>query len=79
MAPLKEETIAGVRRSLWIVFGAVSVLLLIACANIAALLLARAIQRRQEVSVRFALGASRISVAAARAGVCAAVRPSPGL
>ncbi len=61
--PLKEETIGGVRRSLWIVFGSVSLLLLIACANIAALLLSRAIQRKQEISIRFSLGASRSAVA----------------
>jgi putative ABC transport system permease protein len=62
--PLKESTIGGVRRSLWIVFGSVSLLLLIACTNIAALLLSRAAGRQHEVSVRFSLGASRVSVAA---------------
>ena len=62
--PLKEVTVGGVRASLWIVFGSVSLLLLIACTNIAALLLARATQRQQEISVRYSLGASRASVAA---------------
>ncbi|HTS27633.1 MAG TPA: ABC transporter permease [Bryobacteraceae bacterium] len=61
--PLKEVTIGGVRQSLWIVFGSVSLLLLIACTNIAALLLSRASGRRHEISVRFSLGASRTSVA----------------
>jgi putative ABC transport system permease protein len=61
--PLKESTIGGVRRSLWIVFGSVSLLLLIACTNIAALLLSRAAGRQHEISVRFSLGASRLSVA----------------
>jgi putative ABC transport system permease protein len=61
--PLKEVTVAGARRSLWILFGSVSVLLLIACANIAALLLARSTQRRHEISIRYSLGASRLSVA----------------
>ncbi len=62
--PLKETTIAGIRRSLWILFGSVSVLLLIACTNIAALLLSRTAQREREISVRFSLGASRGSVMA---------------
>ncbi len=61
--PLKEATIGGVRSSLWVLFGSVSVLLLIACINVAALLLSRAAARQQEISVRFSLGASRSSVA----------------
>jgi putative ABC transport system permease protein len=62
--PLKETTVGGVRRSLWILFGSVTLLLLIACTNIAALLLARATQREHEIAVRFSLGASRGSVIA---------------
>lgn len=57
--PLKEITIAGSRRSLWLLFGSVTLLLLIACTNIVALLLARAAQRQHEISVRFSLGAPR--------------------
>src|SRR6266853_4936775 len=57
--PLKEMTIGGARESLWLLFGSVSLLLLIACTNIVALLLARGTQRQHEISVRFSLGASR--------------------
>lgn len=60
--PLKESTVGGVRRSLWILFGSVTLLLLIACTNIAALLLARSAEREHEISVRFSLGASRRAV-----------------
>jgi|SRR5215472_2527400 len=60
--PLKETTVGGVRSSLWLLFGSVSVLLLIACTNIVTLLLARAQQREHEISVRFSLGAPRAAV-----------------
>ncbi len=60
--PLKEKLVGGVRESLWLLFGSVTLLLLIACTNIAALLVSRAAARRQEISVRFSLGASRAAV-----------------
>src|SRR5437762_2850095 len=63
VVPLKETTVSGVRSSLWMLFGAVSLLLLITCTNIVALLLARGAQRQHEISVRFSLGASRLMVA----------------
>jgi putative ABC transport system permease protein len=60
--PLKDTIVGDVGQSFWLLFGAVSLLLLIACTNIAALLLARSSQRRHEISIRFALGASRQAI-----------------
>src|SRR6516164_862643 len=61
---LKETTIGDVRSSLWMLFGSVSLLLLIACTNIVTLLLARATQREHEISVRTSLGAPRSALVA---------------
>src|SRR5690606_6665399 len=64
VVPLKETAVGAVGQSLWLLFGAVTVLLLIACTNIAALLLSRGAHRREELAVRQSLGASRTAVAA---------------
>ena len=65
MQPLRDDIVRNVRVSLTILFVTVALILLIACVNVANLMLARGVGRRREIALRFALGATRVRVIAA--------------
>lgn len=61
--PLKQEVVGDIGNSLWVLMGTIGMVLLIACANVANLLLVRAEGRQHELAIRAALGASKGAIA----------------
>ena len=78
VAPLQEEVAHGARRTLVLLLAAVGLVLLLACANVAHMVLARSLVRRREMAIRRALGASGASLARLVLAEAAAHR-APGI
>lgn len=64
LRPLKQYVIGDVSKVLWVLMGSIAVVLVIACANVANLMLVRVEGQRQELAIRYALGAGRGQIAA---------------
>jgi putative ABC transport system permease protein len=64
LRPLKQDVVGDTGNALWVLMGTITMVLLIACANVANLLLVRTQSRQQELAVRAALGASQLRIAA---------------
>ena len=64
LRPLKQDVVGDVGSVLWVLMGSIAIVLLVACANVANLLLVRVEGRRQELSIRAALGAGGMRIAA---------------
>ena len=89
LVPLRDELLGSTGRTLWLLLGATSLVLLVACTNAANLLLARGVARRDELALRTALGAGRArlfthavaeaAVIAAAGGVAGAAMAAGGL
>ncbi len=62
LRPLKKDVVGDVGNVLWVLMGSIAVVLLVACANVANLLLVRVEGRRQELAIRSALGAGRTNI-----------------
>jgi predicted permease len=60
--PLKKDVVGDIGNILWVLMGSIAIVLLVACANVANLLLVRAEGRRQELAIRSALGADRRTI-----------------